>query len=116
MPCSQLSWPKSRHHCSESRPSAKPSAPKRPSCTAVTTLPSKPSPPRPKPERTVLEALQNRFPELRFVASKRFCWSPESQEIFYDTAREGDDFTWSLLHETGHALLGHTTYLADFEL
>lgn len=24
--------------------------------------------------------------------------------------------TWSLLHETGHALLGHTSYVADIEL
>lgn len=25
-------------------------------------------------------------------------------------------FVWSLLHETGHALLDHTSYKADFEL
>jgi len=29
---------------------------------------------------------------------------------------KGENALWSLLHETGHALLGHTTYKADFEL
>jgi hypothetical protein len=63
-----------------------------------------------------LKYLQTTFPELQFVASNRFCWSPESQEIFYDEFQHGKKATWSLLHETGHGLLGHKTYLADFEL
>lgn len=64
----------------------------------------------------MLEQLQQRFPELQYVAGNRFCWSPETQEIFYDEDRHDESATWSLLHETGHALLRHTSYLADFQL
>jgi hypothetical protein len=63
-----------------------------------------------------LSRLQARFPQLRFVAGKHFSWSPEAQEIVYDSKRSGKKAIWSLLHETGHALLDHKNYLADFEL
>lgn len=64
----------------------------------------------------MLEQLQSRFPELQFVAGSRFCWSPRTHEIMYDQARSDESAIWSLLHETGHALLNHESYLADFEL
>lgn len=64
----------------------------------------------------MLEQLQARFPNLQFTASDRFCWSPQTNEIGYDPARHDQAADWSLLHETGHALLGHQSYLADFEL
>lgn len=64
----------------------------------------------------MLEQLQTRFPHLQFVAGERFCWSPSTHEIMYDTERDDEAATWSLLHETGHALLDHQSYLADFEL
>jgi len=64
----------------------------------------------------LLNNLSGRFPELQFVAGKQFCWSPETQEIFYKTATSDSKDTWALLHETGHALLGHRNYQADFEL
>lgn len=64
----------------------------------------------------MLEQLQARFPDLQFVAGSRFCWSPQTHEIGYDAARHDQAADWSLLHETGHALLNHTQYLADFEL
>lgn len=64
----------------------------------------------------MLKELQARYPALKFVASMRFCWSPETQEIFYDKNRSDESAQWSLLHETGHALLNHQTYLADYEL
>jgi hypothetical protein len=60
--------------------------------------------------------LQAEFPALRFVAGKQFYWSPETGEIFYKATARGKHATWSLLHETGHALLGHHSYQADFEL
>jgi hypothetical protein len=66
--------------------------------------------------QALLTRLQERFPELVFTAGKQFCWSPESHEVFYKTTAKGAKATWSLLHETGHALLEHTTYRADFEL
>lgn len=64
----------------------------------------------------LLKTLAERFPDLRYRAGKQFCWSPESQEIFYKSDAYDSKDTWSLLHETGHALLGHKCYNADFEL
>jgi hypothetical protein len=64
----------------------------------------------------LIAELQARFPALRFTAGRQFSWSPETGEIFYKGASRGPQATWSLLHETGHALLEHTTYEADFEL
>ena len=64
----------------------------------------------------LISKLQAEFPKLRFVAAKQFYWSPESSEIFYNQGARGQQAIWSLLHETGHALLEHTSYQADFEL
>lgn len=64
----------------------------------------------------LLSELNRLYPELRFKPGKEFSWSPESQEVFYKQNAGGKTARWSLLHETGHALLGHTTYKADFEL
>jgi len=63
-----------------------------------------------------LKQLQTLYPDLVFQAGKQFCWSPETHEIFYIQAAKGDASIWSLLHETGHALLGHDSYQADFQL
>lgn len=62
------------------------------------------------------KTLEAKYPELQFVADKQFYWSPETREIFYRSSAEGAKAEWSLLHETGHALLDHTSYKADFEL
>jgi hypothetical protein len=64
----------------------------------------------------LLPKLQAAFPHLTYSGGKQFCWSPESQEIFYKHGAGGKKSAWSLLHETGHALLEHATYKADFEL
>src|SRR5512146_2153857 len=60
--------------------------------------------------------LRREFPALAFTPGRQFCWSPETGEIFYKAKARGRRATWSLLHETGHALLGHKDYKADFEL
>lgn len=64
----------------------------------------------------LIETLSAKFPKLRFTAGKQFSWSPETGEIFYKRGGSGRRAEWSLLHETGHALLGHRSYKADFEL
>jgi hypothetical protein len=64
----------------------------------------------------LIAKLQSQFPELRFIPGQQFCWSPETLEIIYKDNAKGKNATWSLLHETGHALLKHTGYRADFEL
>jgi hypothetical protein len=67
-----------------------------------------------------MEALRTKlkaeFPGLHFTAGRQFCWSPETGEIFYEAKARGKQAVWSLLHETGHALLDHRSYQADFEL
>lgn len=64
----------------------------------------------------LLTKLQAQYPKLRFTSGKQFCWSPETGEIFYKQSATDSHAAWALLHETGHALLGHLTYRADFEL
>jgi hypothetical protein len=64
----------------------------------------------------LLTKLQSSFPELTFKSGKQFCWSPESNTIVYKQSAKGKVANWSLLHETGHALLKHQNYKADFEL
>lgn len=65
---------------------------------------------------TALKQLGELHPGLRFTAGQQFCWSPESGEVFFNPAANDETSVWSLLHETGHALLNHATYQADFEL
>lgn len=64
----------------------------------------------------LITKLRRQFPSLRFTPGKEFCWSPETGEIFYKPAFGDQKATWSLLHETGHALLEHQNYKGDFEL
>lgn len=66
--------------------------------------------------QALISKLQTEYRSLKFVSGKQFCWSPETGEIFYKQGAHSRQATWSLLHETGHALLGHTSYKADFEL
>lgn len=64
----------------------------------------------------LISQLQTKFPRLKFTPGEQFCWSPETGEIFYKIKARGKQAKWSLLHETGHALLGHQNYQADYEL
>jgi hypothetical protein len=66
--------------------------------------------------QTLIDKLRSQFPTLQFVGGEQFYWSPATNEIFYKESASGQTAQWSLLHETGHALLGHQTYHADFEL
>jgi len=65
----------------------------------------------------LLSKLKETFPQLRFSPGSTFLWSPETNEVFYDERKTvNNKRIWSLLHETGHALLGHKSYQADIEL
>ncbi|HEX4774814.1 MAG TPA: hypothetical protein VH234_04835 [Candidatus Saccharimonadales bacterium] len=66
--------------------------------------------------KEMIKQLNARFPALHFMAGRQFSWSPETGEIFYRLGAKGRQAQWSLLHETGHALLGHSSYKADVEL
>ena len=64
----------------------------------------------------LLTDLRTKYPDLQFKSGKQFCWSPETREIFYHEIADDLQADWSLLHETGHALLDHKSYTADFHL
>jgi hypothetical protein len=66
----------------------------------------------------LLAELAIRFPELSFIPGRQFYWSPETEEVVYakDPDKSDQQKCWSLLHETGHGLLRHCAYHADFEL
>jgi hypothetical protein len=64
----------------------------------------------------LIESLKIAYPDLNFTPGNTFCWSPETGEVFYKATEPSEHQVWSLLHETGHALLKHTQYKADLEL
>jgi hypothetical protein len=66
--------------------------------------------------QALINKIKKSHPTLKFRVGHQFYWSPETSEIVYKD--EGDDkvAVWSLLHETGHAMLEHQTYKYDFEL
>lgn len=67
--------------------------------------------------RTLAKKLSAAHPHLKFIPGTSFYWSPETSEVFYDDTKADEKSSiWSLLHETSHALLGHTAYRADLEL
>lgn len=68
---------------------------------------------------TLLKQLKSAYPTLSFKPGVAFSWSAKDNSIIYrqDTADiDGIMACWSLLHEAGHALLGHKDYQSDFEL
>ena len=68
------------------------------------------------PMDKLLANLQAAYPFITYTPGKTFVWSPETSEVFYKAETSDIHAQWSLLHETGHALLGHQTYKADMQL
>jgi hypothetical protein len=57
------------------------------------------------------------FTDQTFVPGKFFMWSPNTRTITYDTRRiDTNNGRLALLHELGHARLGHRIYKYDMEL
>lgn len=62
---------------------------------------------------SILPTITRDYPALHF-AHGDFRWSASDQTVFYDpTATHAE---WLLLHELGHAVLGHVAYTSDIEL
>lgn len=59
--------------------------------------------------------LQQYYPDITFVEGTVFHWSPQNKQVHYISSNEPQGI-WSLLHESGHALLGHTSYTSDMQL
>jgi NADH pyrophosphatase NudC (nudix superfamily) len=62
------------------------------------------------PNQVFIETVRKHYPEFAFKKSTVARWSPTEHIIFY-TNNAAD-----LLHELGHALLGHTDFTQDIEL
>ncbi len=62
----------------------------------------------------LLKQLQTNLPGLTFSAGDAFRWSPNEQTVYY-VAKEANSAI-TLLHETGHGILGHTSYIYDIDL
>lgn len=65
----------------------------------------------------MINQLVKNYPDYSFKKSDVFFFSPETKTIFYDSSRtRTDEGKLSLLHELGHAILGHKTYDHDIDL
>lgn len=65
---------------------------------------------------SLLSQLKKDYPDLTFVPGDSFYWSPQKNKIHYRLIDESPQSAWPLLHELGHAELGHRRYSTDFEL
>jgi len=65
------------------------------------------------PINSLVNKLEQDYPDLHFETELEFRWSPEKQTIFYDPSTSD---TAALLHEVAHALLNHTGYTKDIHL
>jgi hypothetical protein len=59
--------------------------------------------------------LRKDYPTLTFQEGVVASWSPQTSTVFYAVTGQTSDL-WSLLHELGHAILGHQSYDSDASL
>jgi len=64
----------------------------------------------------MIDKLSQLTPDIHYIPGDQFCWSPKNKTITYLAQHSKLEDDWALLHETGHALLGHQNYKTDFEL
>ncbi|MCA9323711.1 ImmA/IrrE family metallo-endopeptidase [Candidatus Saccharibacteria bacterium] len=60
--------------------------------------------------------LRQTHTNIHLATADTFYWSPSDKTVYYDSRDSTTEGLWALLHETGHALLGHTQYYSDIEL
>jgi hypothetical protein len=66
---------------------------------------------------SLLKRIAADYPDLAFIESAHFAWHAGRKHVSYQkTGKNVQHSTWALLHELGHALLGHTDYRHDIEL
>jgi hypothetical protein len=63
----------------------------------------------------LVNLLRRDHPGLQFVLGSKASWAPATMQVTY-TSENTDTAIWTMLHELGHALLGHTTYASDLHL
>lgn len=62
--------------------------------------------------RSLIKALDVTFTDITFEQSDTSAWNPQKRTVYY----EPDISAAQLLHEVGHAVLGHAAYRRDVEL
>lgn len=60
------------------------------------------------------QQLKKDYPDLSFVESDSFVWSPSEKTVYYNP--KDPHVATFLLHELAHAVLGHNDYNHDIEL
>jgi hypothetical protein len=71
----------------------------------------------PKPNSLGLEQLELDHPGIKFCPGDAFMWSPTEKVIYYPVdSNMNTKFYYSLLHEIGHAILGHDKFTSDLSL
>lgn len=63
-------------------------------------------------DATFLEKIRSDFPEIRFVSGRKFAFRPPRTIVVADDFNNGDT-SLLLLHELGHALLGHRDFKTE---
>jgi len=66
---------------------------------------------------TLLARIAKDYPDLSFIESAHFSWHAGKKHVGFKKAGKNVEHNmWALLHEIGHALLGHADYKHDIEL
>lgn len=65
----------------------------------------------------MIKRLSAKFPKFTFIEGDTFIWSPAELRIYYNQSKmQTNKGQLTLLHEVGHAVLGHETYNHDIDL
>ncbi len=68
--------------------------------------------------RLPMHEIMSHYPGLNFIKSSQFVWSPAHRAVYYpeEDETQEEQGQLALLHEIGHAELGHKTYHSDIHL
>lgn len=64
----------------------------------------------------MIQAVIADHPQFGFVAADTLRWSPSTQTIYYTKSDQSPHALVGLLHELGHATLGHEAFQSDIQL
>lgn len=71
----------------------------------------------PKTSLPKIAEIKKRFSDFRFKEHEVFHWSPKDNCVYYNPKElESAEGIYQLLHEVGHAVLGHTNYTSGIAL
>jgi ribosomal protein L37AE/L43A len=69
-----------------------------------------------KTSSDLVDRISAEYIDFKFKMGRQEHWSPKTQTITYNPEEPFEKFSFGLLHELAHAVLGHSTYGSDFEL